>query len=239
MTIASAAHRTRARSDLREAARETGVVWAGLFALRIGFGVVLTGHGLPWWLAPVVSAAMFAGSVEFVLAGMLAAAAPVAAVALTTFLVNSRHLFYGLSFPLHRVTGRLRRAYSVFALCDEAHALLTSRDPDTLTSGRILWTQVGLHASWATGALVGGLVGHSLLGDVEGLGFVLTALFVVLTMDALRAGPDLGTLALAVGSAALALLVTPGSMLLVAMTVFTASLVARHHLRRRQGPARA
>ena len=56
----------------------------------IGFGVVVTSHGLPWWLAPVISAAMFAGSVEFILAGMLAATAPVTAIALTTFLINSR-----------------------------------------------------------------------------------------------------------------------------------------------------
>jgi predicted branched-subunit amino acid permease len=88
---------------------------------------------------------------------------------MTTFLVNSRHLFYGLSFPLHLVNGWHRKAYSVFALCDEAYALTTSKDPQTLTSGRILWTQFGLHVSWATGALVGGLVGATLLGGIKGL----------------------------------------------------------------------
>ena len=111
-------------SDFTQALRDAGVVWAGLAALGIGFGVLVTSHGLPWWLAPVISATVFAGSVEFILVGMLAASAPVAAVAVTTFLINSRHLFYGLSFPLHRVRGRYRKAYSVFALCDEAFALL-------------------------------------------------------------------------------------------------------------------
>ena len=37
-----------------------------------GFGVVVTDHGLAWWSAPVISATMFAGSVEFILVGMLA-----------------------------------------------------------------------------------------------------------------------------------------------------------------------
>jgi 4-azaleucine resistance transporter AzlC len=226
--------------DLHEAAREAGVVWMGLFALGIGFGVLVTSHGLPWWLAPIISATTLAGSVEFILAGMLAAAAPVTAVALTTFLVNSRHLFYALSFPLHRVTGRLPKAYSVFALTDEAYALTAGRDPDSLTSGRILWTQFGLHASWATGALAGGLVGHRLLGDVQGLEFVLIALFVVLAMDAFRDRPDRCTLGLAVVAAVVALLIAPASMLLVAMSVLTASLVARHHLSRGgRGRARA
>jgi 4-azaleucine resistance transporter AzlC len=149
-------------SDLVVAAREAGVIWAGLFALGIGFGVLVTGYGFPWWLAAVISAVMFAGSVEFILVGMLAVAAPIATIAMTTFLVNSRHLFHGLSFPLHRVDGWHRKAYSVFALCDEAYALTTRKDPETLTGGRILWTQVGLLASWSGGALAGGLVGSNL-----------------------------------------------------------------------------
>lgn len=85
--------------ELLKAAGHAGVVWAGLFALGIGLGVVVTAHGLPWWLAPLISGVLFAGSVEFILIGMLSAGASVPAIALTTFLVNSRHLFYGLSFP--------------------------------------------------------------------------------------------------------------------------------------------
>ena len=68
---------TRKRSDLLAVTRDVGVVWASLFALGIGFGVLVTSHDLPWWLAPVISATMFAGSVEFLLIGMLAAAVPI------------------------------------------------------------------------------------------------------------------------------------------------------------------
>jgi 4-azaleucine resistance transporter AzlC len=219
----------RRLADLRHAARETGVVWAGMFALGIGFGVLVTDYGLAWWWAPVISGALFAGSVEFLLIGMLAAAAPIASIALTTFLVNSRHLFYGLSFPLNRVRGALGKAYSVFALCDEAFALLSTKAPATLTSARMLWTQGGMHLSWTGGSLVGGLVGATLLQGIEGLDFVLTALFLVLTIDAFRDRPDVTTLAGATVAALLALVMTPGSMVLVAMCVFTTFLIARHH----------
>jgi 4-azaleucine resistance transporter AzlC len=219
--------------DLRAAAQDAGVIWLGLFALGIGFGVVVTSHGFPWWLAPVISGLMFAGSVEFILVGMLAVGAPIAAIAITTFLINSRHLFYGLSFPLHRVSGRLAKAYSVFALCDEAYALTTGKDPETVTSRHILWTQLGLHCSWAIGALAGGIVGATLLGGLEGLDFILTALFIVLTIDAYGATRDNVTLALATGAGVVAFAVAPGSMLLVAMAIFTATLVTRHLLGRR------
>jgi 4-azaleucine resistance transporter AzlC len=224
---------TRKRSDFLAVTRDVGVLWAGLFALGIGFGVLVTSHHLPWWLAPVISATMFAGSVEFLLIGMLAVAAPIAAIATTTFLVNSRHLFYGLSFPLDRVQGRIAKAYSIFALCDEAYAIITSSDPATLTTRRISWTQLGLHFSWAGGALVGGLVGATTLSGVKGLDFVLTALFVVLTFDGYRAHRDRTTLILGAAAAAIALLIAPESMLLIAMILFTVALGVRHRTNRR------
>jgi len=176
---------------------------------------------------------MFAGSMEFILIGMLAVGAPLAAIATTTFVVNSRHLFYGLSFPLHRVNGWLAKAYSVFALCDEAYALMTARDPKTLRSRQILWTQAGLHASWALGALAGGILGTTLISGVKGFGFVLTALFVVLTMDAYRFRPDMRTMLLALGCAVVSVLVAPTMMLLAAMSLFGLTLIARHAANRR------
>jgi 4-azaleucine resistance transporter AzlC len=224
---------TRKRSDFLAVTREVGVAWASLFALGIGFGVLVTSHDLLWWLAPVISATMFAGSVEFLLIGMLAATVPIAAIATTTFLVNSRHLFYGLSFPLDRVKGRIAKAYSIFALCDEAYAIITSSDPATLTTRRISWTQLGLHFSWAGGALIGGLVGATMLSGVKGLDFVLTALFVVLTLDGYRAHRDRTTIILGAAAAAIALLIAPGSMLLIAMILFTVALGVRHRTNRR------
>ncbi len=52
-------------------------------------------------------------------------------------------------------------------------------------------------------------------------------------MDTFSARPDKTTLTLAGGSAALTLLIAPGSMLLGAMSVFAASLVLRHRLHER------
>lgn len=220
-------------SQLPIAARQTGVIWLGMFALGIGFGILVVDHGLPWWLAPIISASMLAGSVEFLLIGMLTAGASIAAIATTTFLINSRHLFYGLSYPLHRIKGWHAKTYAVFSMTDEAYALATSVDDDTTPSSRVLWRQLGLHASWASGSLAGAVVGATLLGGVKGLGFVLIALFVALALDAWRARPDLATLAIAVAAAIIARLLAPGQMLLVAMTLFTAALVLRHLVGRR------
>ncbi|XGU21188.1 AzlC family ABC transporter permease [Rhodococcus sp. 3Y1] len=45
---------------------------------------------------------IYAGSLEFLAVGMVAAMTPLPYVALTALLVNFRHVFYALSFPLER-----------------------------------------------------------------------------------------------------------------------------------------
>jgi predicted branched-subunit amino acid permease len=73
----------------------------GIFPLGIALGLLVIQAGLPWWLAPALSLSAFAGSLELMLVGMIAAVVPLAAVALTTLVVNFRHIFYAFSFPLH------------------------------------------------------------------------------------------------------------------------------------------
>ena len=61
------------------------------------------------------------------------AAVPLLQVASTTLIVNLRHVFYALSFPLDRVDGALAKVYSTYALTDEAYAG-TSADPGRVSA---------------------------------------------------------------------------------------------------------
>ena len=49
-------------------------------------------------------------------------------IAVMTLLINSRHLMYGLSYPIERVRGGLAKFYTVYTLIDEAYALNTGPD---------------------------------------------------------------------------------------------------------------
>ena len=126
------------RAAARDTARLAAPVCLGMIPLGIAFGLLVLHAGLPWWWATVFSAVVYAGSLEFLLVAMVAAAVPLAQVALTALMVNSRHVFYALSFPLHRVRGVVGRTYSSFAITDEAHALTTAPDGRRWSSGRIL-----------------------------------------------------------------------------------------------------
>ena len=198
------------------------------FLLGIGFGVVLVHAGLSWWWAPVLTSLIYAGSLEFLLVPMAVAATPLLAVAATALVVNSRHVFYALSFPLHRVRGVLPRTYATFGLTDEAYALTGGPQAQTWTTRRIVVLQLLLELFWVSGATVGALAGTRLpLDRLQGLDFALTALFVVLAIEAYRATRDLRTAGLAVLCAVAAQGAFRQQMLLVALTLFAGLLVAR------------
>ena len=92
------------RRDLLAAARDVAGVCPGMFLLGVTFGLVVVHAGVTWWWTPLFSGLIFGGSLEFLLVAMAVAAAPLAAVALTSLLVQGRHIFYALSFPLHQVS---------------------------------------------------------------------------------------------------------------------------------------
>lgn len=210
-------------------------VGLGLFSLGLAFGLVVVHAGLAWWWATVFTAVVYAGSLEFLLVGLAVAAAPLIQVAATTLIVNLRHVFYALSFPLDRVNGRWAKVYSTYALTDEAYAV-TSAAPHEWTSRRILLVQMVFQVSWVTGATIGALAGTALpIERVQGLDFALTALFVVLAIDAYRARPDRLVVVCAAVCAVVAWLLVPGQMLVWAFVGYTAFLVGRLGLARR-GP---
>lgn len=202
--------------------------------LGMALGFLVVHAGLSWWWAPVFAAVIYAGSLEFLMVHLAATAAPVATVALTTFVVNSRHAFYALSFPLDRVRGVVAKLYSTYTLSDEAYAVAVSPEAKTWTTRPILLMQLCFHLLWVTGALLGGLIGEALpIERLVGLDFALTALFIVLAIDAYRQRPDPMTAAAAMACAVGAWLAVPGQMLVCAFAAFAAVLVARMLIERR------
>ncbi|WP_313817181.1 AzlC family ABC transporter permease [Citricoccus sp.] len=207
----------------------------GMFPIGIAFGLLVIQYGLPWWMAPALSIAVFAGSVELLLIGLIAAATPLATIALTTVLVNFRHVFYAFSFPLHVVKNPLARAYSVYALIDEAYAI-TAVNPRGWNGWRLLATQIAFQTYWVSGGLVGVLFASALPGPVEGLEFALCALFVTLTLDACRSRKEIPSLVMALACFGGALLLAPDSALFVGMLLFVAALAVRFLLTRKGAP---
>ncbi|MDH6247054.1 AzlC family ABC transporter permease [Mycobacterium sp. OTB74] len=214
--------------SVRQVIAATAPIGLAFIPLGMALGLLVVHAGLAWWWAPVFAAVIYAGSLEFLIVGLAAAAAPVGAVALTTFIVNSRHAFYALSFPLDRVKAVTGKLYSTYTLSDEAYAVAVSPAAERWTTRPILMMQAALQGLWVTGAALGGLIGLALpVERLRGLEFALTALFVVLAIDAYRQRPDRVTALAAVACAVASWLLVPGQLLVCAFAAFTVVLLAR------------
>lgn len=227
--------RTSTQSDFRLAVADSSVVILGISVLGLGLGIILNAHGLPIWTAPLLSALVFAGSVEFLMVGMVSAGTPLASIALTVFLVNARHLVYGLSYPLHSVKGFWAKALAIHTLCDEAFALNSGPDRNERSGARILWVNVLIYVSWILSVILGYVLGASFLSDLKGVDFVMVAIFTVLAMDGYRANPDRVTALFVAVSAAIALIFAPSSFLVVALGSYVVLLLARFPVAKRRG----
>ena len=205
----------------------------GIFPFGIALGLLVMQLGLPWWLAPALSLSAFAGSLELLLVGMIASAAPLAAVALTVLVVNFRHVFYAFSFPRHLIQNRFARLYATYAMIDEVYAVNAALPKSQQSAARILAMQVACEIYWVGGGLVGVLIARLLPGPIKGLEFALCALFTVLTLDAFRSRRDIPSALLAGASIGIALVVAADIALFVAMLIFVGLLLVRYTIIRR------
>ncbi|MDR2029491.1 MAG: AzlC family ABC transporter permease [Treponema sp.] len=165
-------------------------VLLGYTAIGIAYGLLVVDGGYPWWLALVSSVVMFAGAGQFIAAGLFAAGASLGEACLVQLVVNARHIAYGLSlFKRIKQAGRYTY-YLIFALSDETFALLSSLPApdagprDSPERSRLMFYVALLdQLYWITGTLIGAAAGTLIPFNMEGIGFSLTALFIVLMIE--------------------------------------------------------
>lgn len=222
---------------LRAAFPLTLPVMAGYLILGIGFGLLMEsrGFGLPW--AVLMSAAIYAGSMQYVAVDLLATGASLVSAAVMTLLVNARHLFYALAMlAKYRDMGKAK-PYLVFSLTDETFGLVSHAEvPEGVDRKRFcLFISALDHAYWIAGSAVGSLFGALLPLNTRGVEFSMTALFLVICTDNLmkreRRASSLAGIAC---SAACLLVFGPDGFLIPSMALILAVLLV---FRGRMDPA--
>lgn len=153
--------------------------------LGMGFGILLRehGYGLPWALGSSVF--VYAGAMQFVLLTMLGTGVSLFSVALTTLLVNARHLFYGISMTEKYKGAGKKKPYMIFALTDETYSILCSGyHPEGVDFHEFAFLLSLLdQCYWVTGSVIGNLIGQALPFDTTGIEFSMTALFITVFVD--------------------------------------------------------
>lgn len=164
---------------------DTVPVLTGYLFLGMGFGILLaeqTGKGVLW--AFFMSLFMFAGSGQYLAVSLLASGTSLLSSAIAMFLVNARHIFYGISL-IDTYKGAKGKPYMIFGLTDETYSLVTqNQPPEGMSKHRYCFLVTLLdHIYWIVGCTLGNLAGHLIPISFEGVEFVLTALFVTMFVE--------------------------------------------------------
>jgi 4-azaleucine resistance transporter AzlC len=170
------------RGVWKEVARLTLPVGMGYLPTGFAFGVLAVQAGLPPAVTLAMSVFIFAGALQFAAVPMLASVTGLGTVALTTLLVNLRHVLYAIPLIEHLPANRLNRAYVVAALTDENYSLLTTIDE---TQRRRLAVRISLlnHVYWVAGTALGVMLGAKATQWIPNLDFALPALFTILAIE--------------------------------------------------------
>ena len=133
----------------------------------------------------LMSMAIFAGSMEFVTVDLLLGMFHPMSALILAFMVNARHLFYGISMlDKYKNVGK-KRWYLIFGMCDESFSInCTTEVPAGVDRGWFYFFVTLLNQCyWVCGAAIGGICGSLISFETEGLDFVMTALLVVIFLE--------------------------------------------------------
>lgn len=216
-------------------------VLTGYVFLGFGFGIIMQQNGFGMIWAAAMSLFIYAGSMQYVGVSLLTGGASLITAAMTTLLVNARHLFYGISMvDAYKGTGK-KKPYLIFALTDETYSLVNSvASREQLPNGmdRVLYyflVSLFDQCYWVAGTMLGSLAGSLIPMNFEGIDFALTALFVTIFVEQWLSNPNHIPAIVGVGATALCLL-TFGtdvflipSMVLIAGTLILLSRKEKEH----------
>jgi 4-azaleucine resistance transporter AzlC len=181
--------------------------WAGArdtFPLIVGaipFGIIFGALGVTSGLSPAATLSMslfvFAGSAQFIAAGLVAQGVSIPFIVLTTFVVNLRHALYSATLAPH--VRHLSQKWLLplgFWLTDETFAVVVTRYNRGDSSPHKHWYQLGssiaMYGNWQLCTLIGLVAGQSFQGiENLGLNFAMIVTFIGLVVPAVQTRPIL------------------------------------------------
>lgn len=86
------------KAALREAFRRSIPILCSYAFVGMAYGMMMAEAGQKWYVALLISLAVYTGAFQFVLISFLAGGVSLGVIALTALLMNGRQLFYSITF---------------------------------------------------------------------------------------------------------------------------------------------
>jgi 4-azaleucine resistance transporter AzlC len=192
-------------ASLAAGARDTFPMLVGAAPFGLIFGTLASASSMAPWHGQLMSLTVFAGSSQFIAAGLVASHTGMLVIWFTTLIVNMRHMLYAATLLPHvaHLPARWRWLLG-FLLTDETFAVMAGyyQKRGTTPDGHwyFLGSGLSMYLNWQAWTLVG-LTFGAIFPQLQtfGLDFAMVATFIAIVVPQLNRVPHLGA-ALAAGS---------------------------------------
>lgn len=193
----TAIHTFTRRGEFLAGTKDTLPLIVGAIPFGLIFGVIAMSAGISPAGTQAMSLLVFAGSAQFIGAGLVAQGTAAGIIILTTFIVNLRHALYSASLaPYMKHLSQKWLLPLGFWLTDETYAVVIRRYPQDDSSPYKHWYHLGsavaMYSNWQLCTFVGIVAGQRLenLGEL-GLDFAMVVTFIGIVVPLIITRPML------------------------------------------------
>ena len=202
--------------------------------VALAYGVLMQNCGYNFVWTGACSIFVLAGSLQYLMVTFFAGGVSLLTVAIMSLLLNSRHIFYGLSFIEKFRTFGPWKYFLIYSLTDENYSLHCSHhfESDVNEKWAYVLTAFLSISYWIILSIIGALIGSMLPFNTTGIDFALTALFIVILIEQILGADNRLPAWLAFVSAIVCLLIFGPSNFILPSLVITVALLSilRHRI---------
>ena len=206
------------------------IAFAYLFiGMTCGLLMKEAGYGVFWSFFS--SAFVYGGTIQLLMVGLLKAHTPIITIGLISIFVNSRHMFYGLTyleeFKEIRKKSFLKFLYLSLTLTDEVYSLYTSsKFPERLDRVKtMLWINALSYFTWMFGCVAGNVAFNFINFSLEGIDFIITEFFCIVVISQLINDKSYISTSVGIISSIFAFLIVGSNFILLAIIFSMLSLL--------------
>ena len=206
------------------------IAFAYLFiGMTCGLLMKEAGYGVFWSFFS--SAFVYGGTIQLLMVGLLKAHTPIITIGLISIFVNSRHMFYGLTyleeFKEIRKKSFLKFLYLSLTLTDEVYSLYSSsKFPEKLNRTKtMLWINALSYFTWMFGCVAGNVAFNFINFSLEGIDFIITEFFCIVVISQLINDKSYISTSVGIISSIFAFLIVGSNFILLAIIFSMLSLL--------------
>lgn len=196
------------------------ITFAYLF-VGIAFGIMISEKDMSFFWLFAASTFIYAGSMQIVLLSLMTSDVSIFVVAVMTFVINSRHMFYGIGFIEKFKKMGKKYPYMIVTLTDETYSVMCNIEyPEDVDEQSVdFYIAFIMHMLWIASSVAGYLFGASIPFDLTGIEFSAVTFFVcVVVSQWMGAKNHMPTIIGFIAAITLLLIIGPDSFILPALT---------------------